>query len=87
MAGNHDDDDDKSDHRPDIWIESQKLLKTSLNVQREHGYLYGYSTLVFIGSHFGVSFFFCFLFQVMKKFFVLFCFVIKNYYFRVKVQL
>ena len=57
MAGNHDDDDDKSDHRPDIWIESQKLLKTSLNVQREHGYLYGYSTLVFIGSHFGVSFF------------------------------
>nr|XP_046909051.1 LOW QUALITY PROTEIN: cytoplasmic dynein 2 light intermediate chain 1-like [Dermatophagoides farinae] len=54
MAGNHhDDDDDKSDHRPDIWIESQKLLKTSLNVQREHGYLYGYSTLVFIGSHFG----------------------------------
>lgn len=49
--------DDRHHPTPDIWIESQKLLKNSEIIQREHVYHYGYSTLVFVGSHFGVSFF------------------------------
>lgn len=55
----NDDDDGQNQqkHSIDIWIESQNLLKNSEILQHEHVYLNGYSTLVFVGSQFGVSFF------------------------------
>lgn len=58
----NDDDDGQNQqkHSIDIWIESQNLLKNSEILQHEHVYLNGYSTLVFVGSQFGVSFFFAF---------------------------